>query len=54
MKLGITELDIKGYTPVAQDPVNTNNVIILGAGTDTSTEYTVINLADLINKQGQH
>jgi hypothetical protein len=54
MKLGITELDIMGYTPVAQDPVNTSNVLILGSGTDTQAEYTVINLADLITKQGQH
>jgi hypothetical protein len=48
VKLGVTELDIKGYAPTAQDPVQGTPVEVLGS------DYTAINLTDLLNKQGHH
>jgi VCBS repeat-containing protein len=54
LKLGITELDIKGYTPTPQDPVVGTKVKILGADSGTGAEYTSIDLNELLRKQGQH
>jgi hypothetical protein len=53
LKLGITELDIKGYTPTPQDPVVGTKVEILGAESGTGTEYTFIDLNELLRKHGQ-
>jgi hypothetical protein len=54
LKLGITELDIKGYTPTPQDPVMGTKVDILGADSGNGTDYTSIDLNELLRKQGHN
>jgi hypothetical protein len=52
LKLGITELDIKGYTPTPQDPVEVTKVMLLGSESGSFEEYTSIDLSELLRKQG--
>jgi hypothetical protein len=54
LKLGITELDIKGYTPTPQDSVVGTKVDILGADSGNGTDYTSIDLNELLRKQGHN
>ena len=52
LKLGITELDIKGYAPTPQDPVEGTRVTLLGSESGSPEEYTAIDLTELLRKQG--